>query len=64
VRDLIRQMSNTNPLWGAPRIHSELFKLGIEVSQATIGKVHGAKTWHAFTELADLPQRSNRHRSH
>jgi transposase InsO family protein len=38
VRDLIRQMSNTNPLWGAPRIHSELFWLGIEVSQVTIGK--------------------------
>jgi putative transposase len=38
VRDLIRQMSNTSPLWGAPRIHSELLKLGMEVSQATIGK--------------------------
>ena len=37
VRDLIRQMSNANPLWGAPRIHSELFKLGIEISQATFG---------------------------
>ena len=30
VRDLIRQMSNANPLWGAPRIHGELLKLGIE----------------------------------
>jgi len=35
IRDLIRQMSLTNPLWGAPRIHGELLKLGIEVSQAT-----------------------------
>ena len=35
IRDLIRQMSLANPLWGAPRIHGELLKLGIEVSQAT-----------------------------
>ena len=33
--DLIRQMSRDNPLWGAPRIHGELLKLGIDVSQAT-----------------------------
>src|SRR5664279_4890628 len=32
IRDLIRQMSMANPLWGAPRIHGELLKLGIEVS--------------------------------
>ena len=38
VRDLIRQMSQTNPLWGAPRIHGELLKLGIEISQATVSK--------------------------
>jgi len=38
VRDLIRQMSGTNPLWGAPRIHGELLKLGIAVSQATVAK--------------------------
>lgn len=38
VRDLIRQMSWDNPLWGAPRIHGELLKLGIEVSQATVSK--------------------------
>src|ERR1700681_664105 len=31
VRDLIRQMNSANPLWGAPRIHGELLKLGIEV---------------------------------
>jgi putative transposase len=33
VRALIRQMSRANPLWGAPRIHGELQKLGIEISQ-------------------------------
>ena len=32
IRDLIRQMSQANPLWGAPRIHGELLKLGIAVS--------------------------------
>ena len=38
VRDLIRRMSRENPLWGAPRIHGELLKLCIEVSQATVSK--------------------------
>jgi putative transposase len=38
VRDLIRHMSKANSLWGAPRIHGELLKLGIEVSQATVSK--------------------------
>jgi len=38
VRDLIRSMSRLNPLWGAPRIHGELLKLGIKVSQATVSK--------------------------
>ena len=34
IRGLIRQMSSANSLWGAPRIHGELLKLGIEISQA------------------------------
>jgi hypothetical protein len=38
ICDLIRQMSLDNPLWGAPRVHGELLKLGIEVSQATVGR--------------------------
>jgi len=38
IRDLIRTMRQANPLWGAPRIHGELLKLGIEVSQATVGR--------------------------
>jgi len=38
VRDLIRKMSRANPLWGAPRIHGELLKLGVEVSQASVSK--------------------------
>jgi putative transposase len=36
--DLIRQMSTANPLRGAPRIHGELLKLGIQVSRATVGR--------------------------
>jgi putative transposase len=38
VRTLIRTMSKANPLWGAPRIHGELLKLGIEICQATVAK--------------------------
>ena len=36
MRDLIRRMSFENPLWGAPRIHGELLKLGIDVAQSTV----------------------------
>jgi putative transposase len=38
MRNLIQTMSLANPLWGAPRIHGEILKLGIEVSQATVSK--------------------------
>ena len=38
VRRLIRQMSLDNPLWGAPRIHGELLKLGIDVGQTSVAK--------------------------
>ena len=36
IRKLILEMSGTNPLWGAPRIHGELLKLGIDVGQTTV----------------------------
>ncbi len=54
LRDLIRRMSRENPLWGAPRIHGELLKLGIEVSQATVSKYMAchprppSQTWLTF----------------
>jgi transposase InsO family protein len=54
IRDLIRQMCLANPLWGAPRIHGELLKLGIEISQATVGRYrpwrpkHPSQTWRSF----------------
>ena len=38
LRALIRQMGVENPLWGAPRIHGELLKLGFEVSQSSVAK--------------------------
>src|SRR5881275_2937644 len=38
IRQLIREMSLANPLWGAPRIHGELLKLGIDVGQTSVAK--------------------------
>ena len=54
LRALIRQMSCENPLWGAPRIHGELLKLGFEVSQSSVAKYMVRRTgppsqgWRAF----------------
>ena len=54
VRALIREMSTANPLWGAPRIHGELQKLGISVSQSTVAKYMRrhprppSQTWRTF----------------
>jgi hypothetical protein len=38
IRQLIRDMSVANPLWGAPRIHGELLKLGIDIGQTSVAK--------------------------
>src|SRR5216683_2640564 len=38
MRVLIRRMSVENPLWGAPRIHGELLKLGFEIAQSSVAK--------------------------
>jgi hypothetical protein len=43
LRALIREMSIANPLWGAPRIHGELLKLGIDVGQTTVAKYMARK---------------------
>ncbi len=54
VRDLIRRMSRENPLWGAPRIHGELMKLGFKISEATVSKYMArfpkppSQTWRTF----------------
>src|SRR6266849_5486098 len=54
IRHLIREMSLANRLWGAPRIHGELLKLGIEVAQSTVAKYMArsgrgrSQTWKTF----------------
>jgi len=54
VRDLIRRISQANPLWGAPRVHGELLKLGINLSQPTVAKYMvrhrkpPSQTWRTF----------------
>jgi len=54
TRELIRAISRDNALWGAPRIHSELLKLGIQVSQASVAKYMirhpkpPSQTWRTF----------------
>src|SRR5467141_809192 len=55
LRALIRRMSLENSLWGAPRIHGELLKLGIEVAQSTVAKYMAKRrrpgsgqTWQTF----------------
>jgi len=54
ARALIRRMAHDNPLWGAPRIHGELLKLGMQVSQATVAKymarsaIPPSQSWRTF----------------
>jgi putative transposase len=56
VRTLIRKMAQPNPRWGAPRIHGELLKLGIDVCQATVAKYMmrrrqpPSQTWRTFLQ--------------
>jgi transposase InsO family protein len=56
VRDLIRRMCRENPTWGAPRIHGELLKLGIDIGETSVSKymVRGRKppsqAWRTFLE--------------
>src|SRR5271166_3818041 len=54
LRALIRRMSMENPLWGAPRIHGELLKLGFDVAQSSVAKYMVKRNgppsqgWHTF----------------
>jgi len=54
VCSLIRRMSLENSLWGAPRIHGELLKLGVEVAQSTVAaymakhRPGSGQTWKTF----------------
>ncbi len=55
-RALIRRMSIENPLWGAPRIHGELLKLGFSVAQSSVAKYmvkrrgSPSQGWHTFLQ--------------
>ena len=57
IRDLVHTISHDNPLWGAPRIHGELLKLGIDIAQSTVAKYmcrrrHPPSTdWRAFLRI-------------
>ena len=56
VRKLIRKLSRENPLWGAPRIHGELLKLGVDVGETSVAKYMPphrnppSQTWRTFLE--------------
>jgi hypothetical protein len=51
LRALIRQMSMENSLWGAPRIHGELLKLGFDVAQSSVAKYMARRR--GFDEIVD-----------
>jgi putative transposase len=55
TRDLVRQVAQANPLWGAPRIHGELLKLGIGISEREVSRLMPrapreppSQTWRTF----------------
>src|SRR5262245_64160473 len=54
IRKLVRTMASANPLWGAPRVHGELLKLGFEISERTVSRLMPKKeskptqTWMTF----------------
>src|SRR5260370_3251627 len=62
ITQLVRTMALANPLWGAPRIHGELLKLGLDVSQRTVARLMPrrpkppSQTWRTFLQnhFADL----------
>jgi putative transposase len=58
IRELVRNMRLANPLWGAPRIHGELLKLGFDVSQATVGRYLPLRSKAPSPDLALVPAQS------
>ena len=65
IRDLIRTISRDNPLWGAPRIHGELLKLGIDIAQSTVATYMSRRHGPSLSGLAGFPAQSHRpHRRH
>jgi hypothetical protein len=65
IRRLIREMSVANPLWGAPRIHGELLKLGVDVGQTSVAKsVRWHRSNHPTSEALRRYRRGSRLRRH
>jgi transposase InsO family protein len=58
LRTLICEMSGANPLWGAPRIHGELLKLGFEVAQSTVARYMCRQQVATVSGLEDLSAQS------
>ena len=58
IRKLIREMSIANPLWGAPRIHGELLKLGVDIGQTSVAKYMVRRRDPPSQELEHLPPQS------
>src|SRR2546422_4530374 len=62
IKTLITRMATANPLWGAPRIHGELLRLGIDACERTVSRLmpkrrpRPSQTWRAFlaTHVRDL----------
>ena len=62
LADLVRTIALANPIWGAPRIHGELLKLGLDVSRRTVARLMPrrptppSQTWRTFLQnhLTDL----------
>ena len=56
IRELIRRIANANVLWGAPRVHGELLKLGINISERTVSRwmprrrKPPSQTWRTFLD--------------
>jgi hypothetical protein len=55
IRQLIREISLANPLWGAPRLHGELLKLGIDVGQTIVAKDMARGKATAVPRVEDVP---------
>ena len=53
-------MAGANPLWGAPRVHGEMLKLGIEISQAAVAKYMPRRKKTTISNLAEFPRHPHR----
>jgi hypothetical protein len=58
IRQVIREMSLANPLWGAPRIHGELLKLGIDIGQTSVAKYMARRRGPPSQGWKDVPAQS------